>query len=420
MLAGVVACLLRPHSSTVFAWVLLWIILVLVDVLLAPSARTLRITREATSAVRTGEPTQTSLLVTNEGNRRVNGALRDAWQPSASATDNRHRLRLPAGERVRLTTPLLPTRRGDLVCDRVTVRTTGPLGLAMRQSGFDAPGVLRSLPAFPSRKQLPSRMAKLQQIEGRAVVRNRGQGTEFDSLRDYVEGDDVRSIDWRATARRQAIVVRTWRPERDRRILIVLDTSRVSAARVGDITRLDAAMDAVQFLAALATRAGDHVSFIAGDHVVRSTITSTGRQDALPRIAEAMCRLEPALVEADWIDLGAEVAKMGRRQSLVVLLTPLERAAIEESLLPSLSVLAAQHRIVIASVSDPELVGLTSQREDVHDVYVAAAAERTLLERQRLTAALKAVGVDVVDEPADEIAVKLADHYLMLKSRGLL
>ena len=117
----------------------------------------------------------------------------------------------------------------------------------------------------------------------------RGQGTEFDSLREYVVGDDVRSIDWRATARRADVVVRTWRPERDRRVVIVLDTGRTSAGRVGvDPTagdpsgwpRLDWSMDAALLLAALASRAGDHVDFIAHDRVPRAGVYNASRTGA--------------------------------------------------------------------------------------------------------------------------------------------
>ena len=143
------------------------------------------------------------------------------------------------------------------------------------------PWQIRILPPFLSRKHLPSRLAKLRELDGVIPVLIRGQGTEFDSLREYVVGDDVRSIDWRATARRADVVVRTWRPERDRRVVIVLDTGRTSAGRVGvDPTagdpsgwpRLDWSMDAALLLAALASRAGDHVDFLAHDRVPRAGV----------------------------------------------------------------------------------------------------------------------------------------------------
>ena len=121
----------------------------------------------------------------------------------------------------------------------------------------------------------------------------RGPGTEFDSLREYVRGDDVRSIDWRATARRADVVVRTWRPERDRRVVIVLDTGRTAAGRVGvDPTagdpsgwpRLDWSMDAALLLAALASRAGDTVDFLAHDRVTRAGVFGATRTELLGRV----------------------------------------------------------------------------------------------------------------------------------------
>ncbi|EUA24282.1 hypothetical protein I552_3330 [Mycobacterium xenopi 3993] len=119
----------------------------------------------------------------------------------------------------------------------------------------------------------------------------RGHGTEFDSLREYVVGDDVRSIDWRATARRADVVVRTWRPERDRRVVIVLDTGRTAAGRVGfDPTardpsgwpRLDWSIDAALLLAALASRAGDHVDFLAHDRLARAAVFGRHAPKCLP------------------------------------------------------------------------------------------------------------------------------------------
>src|SRR5699024_11572031 len=94
----------------------------------------------------------------------------------------------------------------------------GPLGLAGRQRTMSAPWTVRVLPPFHSRRHLPGKLSRLRELEGQHTAMVRGQGSEFDSLRDYVRGDDVRSIDWRATARGQGVVVRTWRPERDRRL----------------------------------------------------------------------------------------------------------------------------------------------------------------------------------------------------------
>jgi uncharacterized protein (DUF58 family) len=420
LLLAVTLVVMRPEASTVWAILLTVLVLVGLDWFAAPRAGHLTFARTATPPTRLGEPAETVLSVTNTGRRRVTGILRDAWQPSAGAAPNRHRLRLPAGERIRCTTPLLPLRRGDLITDRVTVRLTGPLGLAARQQAVFVPGSVRVTPAFPSRRHLPSRLARLRELDGRAAIRVRGQGTEFDSLREYVRGDDVRSIDWRASARSRHVVVRTWQPERDRRVVIVLDTSRTAAGRIGDVPRLDSAMDAGLLLAALASRAGDRVDFLAGDRIVRARVRAGHRTDALAGIQDAMVALTSELVEADWRRLVGAIDGLGRSRALIVLLTPLEPAAIEHGLLAIVGHLSNRHRVLLASARDPELTRLAADRTDLPATYQAAAAEQTIARRAQTGRLLGALGIDVLDESADDLPVALADHYLSLKARGLL
>ncbi|HEU5039096.1 MAG TPA: DUF58 domain-containing protein [Nocardioides sp.] len=420
LLLGVVAVVLRPSQGTVWLWVLAVALLVGVDLLLAPSPTVLSMTRPAVGTVRLGHPCETRLLVVNESRRRVRGLLRDAWQPSAGASDNRHRLALSPGDRVVLRTPLLPTRRGDLRAVGVTVRLRGPMGLAYRQRTRELAGSVRSLPPFESRKHLPSRLARLRELDGRAAIRVRGQGTEFDSLREYVRGDDVRSIDWRASARNRNVVVRTWQPERDRRVVLVLDTSRTSAGRVGDVPRLDSAMDAALLLAALAARAGDRIDFLAGDRRVRARLRSAGARDVAANLQEVMADLEPVIAEADWDQLAGAVTGLGRQRALVVLLTPLEPAAVEEGLLPVLPTLTRHHRVVLASVRDPALEELAAGHATLDAVYDAAASEQAIGRRRATADLLRALGVDVIDADAEQLPPALADHYLALKARGLL
>src|SRR4029077_6979972 len=144
----------------------------------------------------------------------------------------------------------------------VTLRLAGPLGIAARQRTRPVPWSVQVLPPFASRRFLPEKLARLRQLDGSVVAPVRGQGTEFDSLREYVVGDDPRSIDWRATARRSDVVVRTWRPERDRQLLLVIDSGGTSAARIAGYPRLDAVVDAVLLMTALAQRAGDRVGVL--------------------------------------------------------------------------------------------------------------------------------------------------------------
>jgi uncharacterized protein (DUF58 family) len=403
---------------------------VVVDVALAGRIRDLSVGRTGETQTRLGETVTVALLVTNTGRRRVRGLLRDAWVPSAGAAPRQHRLDVPAAERRRYETTLTPVRRGDRRTAHLTVRSLGPLGVAGRQRRLTrqvdgrrqplAPWAVRVLPPFTSRRFLPEKLARLRQLDGAVAINRRGQGSEFDSLREYVDGDDVRSIDWRATARRDTVVVRTWRPERDRRLVCVLDTGRTSAARVGDQPRLDAALDACLLLAAVAARAGDRVDLVAADRRVRASVEGATRGEVLPRLVQAMTPLEPLLAETDAGLLVAEVLRRERKRCLVVLFTALDGAAIEEGLLPALPALTRRHTVVLASVGDPRVAELAQRRGDAAAVYDAAAAEQALAERRRVIEVLRRYGVEVVDAPPETFASVVADAYLALKAAGRL
>jgi uncharacterized protein (DUF58 family) len=427
LVAGILVVVVSPRPGLALAvWLAVVVALLVLDRLLAAAPARVELSRDGARQTRLGETVEVSLTVLNTGRRTLRGLVRDAWVPSAGAQPYRHRIRVAPGQRQTVRTALRPTRRGDRPAALVTVRAYGPLGLAYRQTSrrtghrLTPPWAVKVLPPFSSRRFLPEKLSRLRQLDGAVAVRGRGQGTEFDSLREYTDGDDVRSIDWRATARRSMVVVRTWRPERDRRVVCVLDTGRTAAARVDDMPRLDAAMDAALLLAAVASKAGDRVDFLAADAAVRVTVEGARRDSILPRLVQAMAGLEPRLVESDYGLIVSEVLRRERKRCLVVLFTALEPAAIAEGLLPVLGQLTARHTVVLAAVGDPSVTAMAARRGDAAAVYEAAAAERALGERRRITAALHRRGVEVVDAPADVFASEVADAYLDLKAAGLL
>jgi uncharacterized protein (DUF58 family) len=398
------------------------LLVVLADVLLAPSPKQLTFRRAVPPTGRLGEPTTAQLTVTNTGPRTVRARIRDAWPPSAGLRPPTVGTRIPSGDRRVFTQQLVPTRRGDRTPVQVTVRTFGPLGLGCRQSGTRVGGRIRVQPAFPSRKLLPEKLSRLRIIEGLVAARGPGRGTEFDSLREYVRGDDIRAIDWRASARRGTgaagtdLQVRVYRPERDRRVMVTLDTGRTSAARVGDIPLLDAALDAGLLLAAVALRAGDRVDMLAADAAPRALL----QRASLASLSEAMTGLEPALLEADASAIVAQILRLARRRCLVVLFTDLTAATVEEGLLPALEPLLRRHEVIVAAVADPRVTEMAAARGSAEAVYQAAAAERASAERHRLAALLRRRGVEVVDVPPEHFASAVCDRYLALKAAGLL
>jgi uncharacterized protein (DUF58 family) len=418
-LAALGALLAAWSSAAVLIYAAALVGLAVVDLAAAGRIASVQLHREPSTPVRLAETADSVVVFANTGRRTLRATVRDAWVPSAGATPRRRSVAVPAGERRRVTTTLVPTRRGERHTGRVAIRSHGPLGLAARQRQIDVPGTLQVLPAFGSRRFLPEKLSRLRQIDGAVLVRQRGQGTEFDALRTYVIGDDVRAIDWRATARSRDLVVRTWRPERDRHIVLAIDTGRSSAARLGDEPRLDAALDASLLLGALAARAGDRVALVAADVAVRARLGPAGGRDVLPRLVAALAPLEPALVETDPQLLAAEVLRQVAKRSLIVLFSSLDTAA-DTGLLPAARSLAARHELVVASPADPTLAVLAAGRTDASEVYTAAAVDLALSRRASVVERLNRLGAHVVDASADLFASKVADAYLDLKAAGKL
>lgn len=432
---GVVPVVAAGISSADAAWLALigWLALAIaagaVDLALAASPRRVALTRELPDRVRLGETVASELAVQNLGSRMLRAVVRDGWEPSAGvAGPNRTPLRIPPGERRRMTLQLTPWRRGDRRAEQVTIRALGPLGLWARQATLAAPGRLRVLPPFHSRAHLPSRLTRLRELDGRTPLLIRGQGTEFDSIREYVRGDDVRSIDWRATARHadpevpgsMRLMVRTWRPERDRRIVIVADTSRTAAARVADEPRLDTAWESALLLAALASHAGDRVDFLAWDRRLRGRVHGSSGAELLARMVDVMAGIDAELIEADWASVPGQVRRVTSHHALVVLLTAADSPGSARGLLSVLPQLTSRHTVIVASVSDPALVDAARERDSLDEAYSAAAAERALLDGERVAAAIRRLGAITVTAPPHELPPALADRYLELKASGRL
>lgn len=419
-LLGALAVLVFRTGGTVLIIDLAIVLAIIADAGFAARIRSLQVTRSGDAKVHLGQAGTVTLTVVNHGRRRLRGMVRDGWRPSAGAQPGRASLNVEPGRRVTLTTSLTPTRRGDIAGGAITIRSAGPLGLAGRQANLAAPWTVRVLPPFLSRKHLPEKLAKLRELDGQHKSMIPGQGSEFDSLRPYVLGDDVRSIDWRSTARRGDVLVRTWRPERDRRIVIVLDTGRGSAGRVGGITRLDASMDAALLLTALAVKAGDRVDLIAADRRVRARVIGAGRHEVLAAITSELAVLEPGLIDPDIKLMAAAVLGVARQRCLVVLMTDLNPAAIEQGLLPHLQLLSARHKVLVAAVADPRVTEMAAERGAAAAVYNAAAAIGAQARRAQVSARLRRYGAEVVDAPPDRLPPALADAYLRLKAAGRL
>ena len=243
-----------------------------------------------------------------------------------------------------------------------------------------------------------------------------------------MRGDDVRSIDWRATARHadpevpggMRLVVRTWRPERDRRIVIVVDTGRTSAARIADEPRLDTAFEASLLLAALATRAGDRVDLLVYDRRLRGRVQGATGAELLARMVDTMAGIEPSSSRPTGRSVPGQVRRVTSRHALVVLLTAIDAPGSARGLLSVLPQLTRRHTVVVASVADPALspraAAATISTRSIAPPRPSAASSTPSGSAPRSAGSAP---LTVTAAPHD-LPPALADRYLELKAAGRL
>ena len=392
------------------------------DAAVAPAASNIEISRSFPPVVVMGTEAEWRWRLVNRGARRMKVRIADELAPSLHARRRRFQMTLEPRARAEVSTVIHPSRRGRFVVSELVVRVEGPLGLCMRQRRRQMPSVLRVYPPFRSRDEAELRIRKARILEvGLRSAKGVGGGTEFEQLREYTPDDELRRVDWAASARTGRMIVRTYRPERNQTVILLLDNGRLMAAQVGGVPRIEHAMDAAIMVGHVATHLGDKAGMITFDAAVRSIVPPARRHDQTSQLTEAMYALEPVLLESDY--QGAFTAMMARfrRRSLIVILSDLAEQSVGDTLLPALPLILRHHVVVIGAVRDPEVVAWASSvPADAEEAYRKAAAVSALVERDRTVARLRGVGATVIDAPPGRLAPQLADAYLAIKSTGRL
>jgi uncharacterized protein (DUF58 family) len=406
------------------AWGAVMIVLAvgIVDAVLAPAPWRVPVTRDVRDVIPLGEEAPLTWTVINPSRYPVEIAVAEDPAPSLRLQHRRASTRVAPGATARTTTHLRPSRRGRFTLAHLTVRTFGPLGLASRQHRRPHVDDLEVHPAFRSRREAELRVTRGRILEvGLRSAMAQGRGTLFEALRDYTPDDEVRRVDWAATARVGRPIVRTYRAERNQNVLILLDTGRLMAGMVGDVPRLDHAMDAAMALTTVATRLGDRAGLLAFSAGVRAAVPPRGDRGQLLRVTRAMFELEPDLTESAYDEVFGVAVAQQRSRSLLVVLTELASEALAETLVPALPLLLSRHLVVVGSVQDPDVEAWRTQPpSDTDQAYRAAGAATVRRARDRTGDLLRQMGAIVVDAPPGKLAGRLADAYLDVKVTGRL
>ncbi len=360
--------------------------------------------------------------ILNPTNKSARVRIADSLVDSLRVAHPEVSLRVPPLGRAVATSELWPSRRGRFALTDMVVRSTGPLGLMSRQKRVEVASVLRVHPPFRSKAEAELRVRQARRNDGGLrLSRGKGGGTEFEQLREYSPDDEFRRIDWAASARLGHTIVRTYRPEINQNVVIMLDNGRVMAPQVAGVPRVELAMDAVMMLTAVATGVGDKVGMVAFDTEERAILAPSHHANQVGRVTEAMFALEPVLSESDYHAGFQFTLSRFRRRSLMVLLTELAPGAIEESIMPSLSLILRRHVVMLGTVRDPQIVQWASEPADSPEgLYRRSAALQVIADRERLIAKLRGMGATVIDAPPGKLSSQLADAYLAMKSSGAL
>jgi uncharacterized protein (DUF58 family) len=409
VVVALLALILPPAVTVVLAGVL--VVATVADALAA--RRELRLRRSLPTVLARGRPAPFAVDASTTGAGRV--VVRQPAVPDIRITPSEHETRLDAS--------LVGRRRGRHELPAVAARRDGPLGLGSWYFSGAGRAEVLVYPDLPAARALVVAVRR-----GRfrhAGLHTRGPlglGTEFESIRDYLPDDDVRQINWRATARVGRPMSNQYRVETDRDVVCVVDAGRLMTAPIvgpNDVpfTRLDAAVDAVTSVALVADDLGDRCGVIAFDREVRRQVKP--RRAGGDAVVHAIFDLEPTSVDSDY-DLAFRSVG-GSKRALVLVLTDLIDEAAAQSLLAAVPVIARRHAVVVASVRDPDLDAAVREPPQVaRDTYAAAIALDVLDARTRVVARLRHAGAEVVEASPTTLNEACVAAYLRLKHRARL
>jgi uncharacterized protein (DUF58 family) len=362
-----------------------------------------------------GRPAVIALALENPNDRAVVVDVVDELPASIAAVEPHHTaLRVAAHAAVTLDEAIVPSGRGDVALGPVIVLERSPGGLWRRRRLDGAGDRLRVYPDA-------SRYLHAEALRPRRVLatlgvrpaRDRGTGMEFESLRDYVVGDDVRRIDWPATARRGRPVTRLYQHERNRTVLIALDASRLMAGVVDGRTKLDHAVDAALALAYGAIAAGDRVGMLVFDDQLRAALEPAPRRHLGPFV-ELLRAVQPRLVEADFVALARALTGKQRRALVIVLSDFVDAEAV--ALVEPLAVVARHHRVLFAAIRDRLYATLTpAPGDDALALYRRLVLDELLADRETTLARLRRAGLETLDLPPERITASVLNAYLAMR-----
>ncbi len=384
--------------------------------------------RESQERLSIGRSNEVLLFVHNKSSGPLQVRVRDDYPVNLNANIEEFICTIAKGEQVTLKYEVTPRRRGLYSFGDIHVRYLSFLGLFYRQATIKAARPAKVYSDLKALYDLSIKLSRTTEL-GELHQRKRGQGTDFASLREYTHGDDSKLIDWKATARRDRPVVRTYEVEQEQRLLILVDAGRMMLSDLEGLTRFDHALNAALCLALTGLTHNDQVSFgVFADKPLAYLPPRRGK-GYLKKVLEAVFDIEPRMVEPDYLGMLSYFSSLQKGRCLLVLLTDLTDAVGSQSMLTGLASLSGRHLPFCVTLKDRQVTQMSQQgilkdgldrSVSVDQIYQRAVACDLLSQRELALSVLQRRGCLVLDCPPQELSDKLVDTYLEIKTRGRL
>src|SRR6267143_2369327 len=399
------------------------IILAIVDARRSNLPQTVGITREFNGRFAVGAETEVHINIQNSGAHAISLAIKDEYPPQMKLAGLREAsLQVDAQSSMALVYGLTPPRRGRFEFGQVAVRFLSRWNLVWCETRA---GAADEVKVYPNMRR--AREAELKALGARSLVSShrktswRGEGREFESMRDYVRGDELRHISWTATARRGKLTTRQYQIERDQTILIALDAGRLMTARIERETKLDSAVHATLALMSAAARGGDNAGLVVFGRRIKAYLPPGRGREQMDAALEALYPIEPEMIEPSYARAFEFIAANSKRRSLVVLLTDLVDEEGSKELLTSLHLLRPRHLPLVVTIADRDLKAVVRETpSSVRDLFTQSVAEEIIHHREAALRLVESQGGLALDVTAAALAPAVLEKYLQVKERGLL
>lgn len=410
--------------SAVFIYDAALILLALVDYFISRKLPAdLTIERVFARRFAIGDENQVQLHVENRTPRAFKLQIKDEFPPQMKLGETREaNFTIAAQTSADFTYDLTPARRGRYEFGATAVRYLSRLGLIWCQSNLNEAQIVKVYPNMRRAREMELKALGARSylaIQRRAV--RRGEGREFESMRDYVRGDELRHISWTATARRAKLTSRQYQIERDQTIIIAIDAGRLMTSRIAGETKFDTAIHASLALMSAAMRGGDNCGMVIFGRKIKKYLPPKKGIDHIDAVLEALHDLEPELIEPSYSRAFQFVSANSKKRSLVIILTDLVDKDSSERLLAALRLLRPRHLPLVVTIGDRDLnLTVSEAPKSLKDVFTQSAAEEIMHQREAALRMVESLGGLALDVTTNSLAPRLLETYLKVKERGLL